>query len=146
MGSDEIVNDELVFTQIFDHNAVNFQRIPMCIPKRRALQARHFDISRVEIDSKMVELPSKVGFSIAWRHRCVAEWTCCASIYPRPVRAYRARHLDISHVEIDPKMAELPSKNGFSDAWKLRCIAEWPCSTSVYPRPVRTQRARHFGR
>jgi hypothetical protein len=52
-------------TQIFDHNAANFQPIAMCdIPKRRALQVRHFDIlRRVEIDPKVAELPSKVRFS-----------------------------------------------------------------------------------
>jgi hypothetical protein len=84
----EIVNEELVFTQIFDHNAANFQPIATCdIPKRRELHARHFDISPVEIDPKMAELPSKVGFPVAWRHRCIAEWTCCASIYPGPVIA-----------------------------------------------------------
>jgi hypothetical protein len=64
--SPEIVNEELVVTQIFDHNAANFQPIAMCdIPKRRALQVCHFDILRVEIDPKMAALPSKVRFSDA---------------------------------------------------------------------------------
>jgi hypothetical protein len=32
------------------------------------------------------------------RDECIAEWTCCTSIYPWPVGAQRARHFDISYI------------------------------------------------
>jgi hypothetical protein len=45
-------------------------------------------------------------FSHAWKHRWIVEWTCCKSIYPRPVGAVCARHFDISHIQIDSKMGD----------------------------------------
>jgi hypothetical protein len=99
VGGDEIVNEELVFTQIFDHSAVNLQRIPMCdIPKRPALKARHFDVLGVEIDPNVAQLPSKVGFSDVLKLLCIAVWTCSRSLYNWIVRAQRAGHFDVSHV------------------------------------------------
>jgi hypothetical protein len=48
--------------------------------------------------------------SDAWKFRCTAESTCCASIYQRQVESRHFRHFGISYVEIRRKMIELSSK------------------------------------